>query len=76
MSNSVRATLTLLNYFAGLAAFAWVVSTMRCCRFGAGLLGAFGAYAVILLAYACSRRVVQKIHIARARNPHEVNRRG
>jgi hypothetical protein len=57
-----------------LAALAWVVSAMGGYRYGASLLATVGGYVVILLAYACSRRIVQKIRSARVRKLHEVNR--
>jgi len=76
VSNTTRATLMVIHWVAALAAFAWVVSMIGGYRFGASLLVTFGAYMVILLAYACPRRIVQKMRIARAGKSPEVNRHG
>jgi len=61
-------------FLAGLAGFAWAISCTAGYHFGTTLIAVFSVYAAILLAYACWRRIVQRLRVARARKASEANR--
>jgi len=63
-------------FLAGLAGFAWAVSRTSGYHFGATFLTVVAVYALVLLTYACSRRIAQSLRVARAQSSSDGNRRG
>ncbi|HUE20149.1 MAG TPA: hypothetical protein VMQ86_00615 [Bryobacteraceae bacterium] len=66
MSNATRAFLLVITFLGGLAVFAWVISDMGGYHFGPTLLAVVDIYVMVLLMYACFRRITQKVRVARA----------
>jgi hypothetical protein len=75
MSNSTSVILMFGSFLAGLAGFAWAASRMSGYPFGATFLAVVAVYALVLLTYACSRRIAQRLRGARAQRSSDVDRR-
>jgi len=67
MSNATRMSLVAAALLCGLAAFAWMISAANDWRFGPTLLALVTGYIMILLLYACCRRIAQAVRVARSR---------
>lgn len=71
MSNTTRAIVMFANFLAALVGISWVASRMGGYSLGHALAFVFGTYLGILLAYACYRRLGQRVRLARAKRTRQ-----
>jgi hypothetical protein len=58
-------------FIGGLAGFSGAISSAAGYHFGTTFLAVVSGYAVLLMAYVGSRRIAQKLRVARARQSSE-----